>query len=222
MIKDNGYLKALWSRSISLQKDYLVIENTTLAPADLILVFGNRKILSPLAKRAAQLYHKGMAPYILVSGGVKTEDGQTEANAIAAQLIAKGVPADKIIRDNLSTDTLENVHFSRMTLKNHAPDHDIKSIIAVGYAIAGRRFLMTLKQNWPEAFAMASNVWPEKSLSATWRFSEPVRTEIKSQFARLDRYFTLGYIAEVDIPAINASASGRKIATPAPPMERAI
>ena len=222
MNKDNGYLKALWSRSISLQKDYLVIENTTLAPADLILVFGNKNIITPLAKRAAQLYHKGMAPYVLVSGGVKTEDGKTEANAIATQLIAKGVPPDKIIRDNLSTDTLENVCFSRMAVKNHAPDLTVESVIAVGYAAAGRRFLMTLNKNWPEIIAMASNVWPDKSLSATWRFSEQTKNEIRSQFARLDRYFKLGYIEEIDIKAINTHAATLKNRAALMPLQRAI
>ncbi len=206
MSKDKGYLRALWSGNIKLQKDYLVIEKTVLAPADLIFVFGNKKIIDPLARRAAQLYHTGMAPYVLVSGGVKTESGQTEADALAAKLVALGVPQDRIVRDNLATDTLENVAFSRMTLKNTMPELDVRSVIAVGYAAAGRRFLMTLKQQWPEVLAMASHVWPEKSLSATWRFSEKTKDQIRSQFDRLERYFGLGYIAEIDPEDINARA----------------
>jgi uncharacterized SAM-binding protein YcdF (DUF218 family) len=62
---------------------------------------------------AAQLYHRGVARRIIVSGGslspLNTGPATTEAEAMRRFLIDLGVPADAIVSEGNSLNTLENI-----------------------------------------------------------------------------------------------------------------
>lgn len=194
------YHKAAWTDNSDLIRQYLVIEKTEIAHADIILVFGNRHF-EPLAQRATDLYQSGLAPYIVLSGGVPAQ-GETEACQMHRMLRATGVPDSAILVEDKSLNTQENVLFSRALVEKElrAP---IESIITVGQAFAGRRFLMTMAQNWPNVFAMASNVPLFKKSDTEFRDQAEQDTYLREQFSRIAPYVKAGYIAEVDITAIN-------------------
>lgn len=194
------YHKAAWTGKLDLIQRYLVVEKTELAPADLILVFGNRHF-EPLCERATQLYRKGMAPFILVSGGAPAR-ATTEAMEMHKMLRQAGVPDSVILVEDRSLNTQENVLFSRGLVEEKLPV-SVESIIAVGQAFAGRRFLMTMAQNWPEVLAMASHVKLYKKTDTAFRDAAEQTAYIEEQFSRIAPYEKAGYIAEVDIAAIN-------------------
>lgn len=207
------YHKAAWTGNPDLIRNYLVIEKTELAPADLILAFGNRHF-EPLCERAEALYKSGMAPYILVSGGAPAQDG-VEAHQMYKMLREAGVPDSAILVEDRSFNTQENVLFSK-SLAQKELRVPIESIITVGQAFAGRRFLMTMAQNWPEVFAMASNVPLTKKNDTEHRSPAEQETYIAEQFTRIAPYLKAGYIAEVDIAAINRHALQRMAAAAVP------
>lgn len=68
---------------------------------------------------AARLFHRGVAPRIIVSGGsyaVAVGDApaeQTEAMAMRQFLIALGVPEDRIVNEARSLNTIENMRETR-------------------------------------------------------------------------------------------------------------
>lgn len=65
---------------------------------------------------AARLFHQGVAPRIIVSGGgfMAREDGaMTEAAAMRLFLIDLGVPADAIVSEDRSINTIENMRYVR-------------------------------------------------------------------------------------------------------------
>ena len=68
---------------------------------------------------AARLFHRGLAPRIVVSGGsyaVQTGDAppsQTEAMAMRQFLLALGVPDDRIVMEGKSLNTIENMRETR-------------------------------------------------------------------------------------------------------------
>lgn len=65
---------------------------------------------------AARLFHQGVAPRIIVSGGgfMAREDGaMTEAAAMRLFLIDLGVPSDAIIPEDRSINTIENMRYVR-------------------------------------------------------------------------------------------------------------
>ncbi len=86
--------------------------------ADLLLVMGTNDIR--VADHAAALAQKYDYRYIVCSGGVahlnsllKTDFGDTEANVFATRIIAAGVPDGRIIREQLATNTGQNVTCTR-------------------------------------------------------------------------------------------------------------
>ena len=63
-------MKKLSKEFLKAVGEYMLVE-TPLAKADLCLLFGGERA-DELAARAAELYHQGYFPLIVVSGGVKT------------------------------------------------------------------------------------------------------------------------------------------------------
>ena len=99
--------------------------------ADLIIVPGNT--WPQPARRAAALYHEGMAPYIVVSGryskGQQTFAGaacegdrykgayMTEADFLTDVLIREGVPETAVLQERKAEFTLENARYIRKLLE---------------------------------------------------------------------------------------------------------
>ena len=99
--------------------------------ADLIIVPGNT--WPQPARRAAALYHEGMAPYIVVSGryskGQQTFAGaacegdrykgayMTEAYFLTDVLIREGVPETAVLQERKAEFTLENARYIRRLLE---------------------------------------------------------------------------------------------------------
>ena len=99
--------------------------------ADLIIVPGNT--WPQPARRAAALYHEGMAPYIVVSGryskGQQTFAGaacegdrykgayMTEADFLTDVLIREGVPETAVLQERKAEFTLENARYIRQLLE---------------------------------------------------------------------------------------------------------
>ena len=99
--------------------------------ADLIIIPGNT--WPQPARRAAALYHEGMAPYIVVSGryskGQQTFAGaacegdrykgayMTEADFLTDVLIREGVPETAVLQERKAEFNLENARYIRKLLE---------------------------------------------------------------------------------------------------------
>ncbi len=123
------------------------LDATTPLPekTDLIFTFGSRQVTA--AHLAAQLYHDGRAPFIVITGGENRYTGHNEADLFYRVLTDAGVPSEQIIIENRSTNTLENVTFALPLIKQKLPLESIQSVIAVCKWMHSRRALMTLKQH---------------------------------------------------------------------------
>lgn len=124
--------------------------NHQLKKADCIFVLGSHD--TRVAEYSADLYLQGLAPYIIFSGGLGklTADifKKSEAEIFADIAFAKGVPKDKIIIENKSTNTGENILFTREILKQRGLD--LNSFILVQKPYMERRTYATFKKIWPE------------------------------------------------------------------------
>lgn len=189
---------------------YLVIERTELCKADLGLVFGNRHCYETLAREAAHLYRLKYFSKIMVSGGRKDDLGCVEADAIAFHLRELNVPERDILKERESTNTVENVLFSRKLAEDRFGKHGISSVIGIGSAAAGRRFTMTIAQQWPQVFAMAANANPFPFPVQQWTEFPSASSIIRKEFCKVLEYFKKGDIAEIDIPSINREAVTRR------------
>lgn len=124
--------------------------NHTLVPSDCILVLGSHD--TRVAERAAELYHQGLAPLLIFSGGLGrlTESLWTEAEADLFARIARenGVPQDAILVENRSTNTGENIQLVRRVLADKGLEP--QKFILVQKPYMERRTLATFAKAWPE------------------------------------------------------------------------
>lgn len=124
--------------------------NYTMKKSDCILVLGSHD--TRVAERGAELYFQGWAPLLIFSGGLGrlTSDlwNETEAEKFAAIATKMGVPSNVILIENKSTNTGENIVFTRQLLgqKNLDP----QSFIVVQKPYMERRSYATFKKLWPE------------------------------------------------------------------------
>ena len=105
-----------------------------------------------VAEYAAQLFLDGWAPLLIFSGGAGAITQrlftEPEADRFAAIAISLGVPADRIIIENQSTNTGENVQFTRQLLAARAID--MRTLILVQKPYMERRTFATFRKVWPE------------------------------------------------------------------------
>jgi uncharacterized SAM-binding protein YcdF (DUF218 family) len=120
-----------------------------LSKSDAILVLCSHDTI--VAERGAQLYLDGWAPLLIFSGGLGSITrhlwSEPEADLFAAIAIRMGVPADSILIENQSTNTGENVLFTRKLLA--ARNMDVRRLILVQKPYMERRSYATFRKLWP-------------------------------------------------------------------------
>jgi uncharacterized SAM-binding protein YcdF (DUF218 family) len=125
--------------------------NHQLAPADAILVLCSHD--TAVAERGAQLFLDGWAPLLVFSGGLGAITSrmwsEPEADQFARIAVARGVPREKILIENQSTNTGENVLLTRRLLE--ARGIAAHRFIVVQKPYMERRSYATFKKVWPEA-----------------------------------------------------------------------
>ncbi|MBR2809001.1 MAG: YdcF family protein [Erysipelotrichaceae bacterium] len=93
--------------------DYVIIHGSG-------LIHGNKvsKLLSDRIDKALEVYHKDPTPPILIpSGGQGPDEDLAEARAMADYMIAKGIPTEKIVPEDTSTTTYENLVNSKKIIE---------------------------------------------------------------------------------------------------------
>jgi uncharacterized SAM-binding protein YcdF (DUF218 family) len=136
--------------------------NHPLAKADAILVLCSHDVA--VAERGAQLMLEGWAPLLIFSGGLGAITRrlwtEPEADRFAAVAVRMGVPPERILIENRSTNTGENVHFTRELLR--ARGLDPASFILVQKPYMERRSYATFRKLWPEKSVIVTS--PQTSL----------------------------------------------------------
>ncbi|GGA89186.1 YdcF family protein [Puia dinghuensis] len=129
--------------------DYHHMHHTP-AETDCILVLGSLDLR--VADRGAELYLEGRAPILIFSGGLGkiTEKmfRDTEADLMARIALDRGVPAEAIFIENRSTNTGENILFTRQLLEDKGLHP--QSFLLVQKPYMERRSYATFKKHWPD------------------------------------------------------------------------
>jgi uncharacterized SAM-binding protein YcdF (DUF218 family) len=131
--------------------------NQRLERADAILVLCSydRRV----AERGAQLFLEGRAPLLIFSGGLGSITrgmwSEPEADQFARIAAGMGVPAQSILVENCSTNTGENVIFTKRLLAEKGLDPS--SFILVQKPYMERRALATFRMFWPEKRAVVTS-----------------------------------------------------------------
>ncbi len=121
-----------------------------LVPSDVVLVLCSHD--RAVAERGARLFLEGWAPLLMFSGGLGSITrhlwSEPEAEQFAAIAESLGVPPERILVENRSTNTGENVAFTRRLLAERGLDP--RSFIVVQKPYMERRSYATFRKVWPE------------------------------------------------------------------------
>ncbi len=124
--------------------------NHQLSHADAILVLCSHDKI--VANRGAELFLEGWAPLLIFAGGLGSITSrlwrEPEADQFARIAIAMGVPEERILIENSSTNTGENILFTKQLLLQRRLDP--QKFIVVQKPYMERRSYATFKKLWPE------------------------------------------------------------------------
>ena len=176
-----------------------------IAKADAILVLCSHD--ERVAERGAQLFLDGWAPLIIFSGGqgaiTKALWDEPEAERFARIAMNLGVPRESILIEKNSTNTGENVQFTRKLLEERGLDP--QKFILVQKPYMERRALATFLRYWPEKQVVVTSPqvsfrdylaeYSHRSLSTS-----DVIGIMVGDLQRIKLYPTLGYQIAQEIP----------------------
>lgn len=180
--------------------------NHQLFQADVILVLCSHD--TRVAERAAELFLQGWAPLVIFSGGLgaitRNIWTEPEADQFARIAIGLGVPPDRILIENKSSNTGENVLFTRRLLAERGIDP--RKFILVQKPYMERRSFATFKKLWPEKDVVVTS--PQVSFAEyldTYTNKDLSRDEVISimvgDLERIRIYAERGFQIYQEIPA---------------------
>ncbi|MEZ8631166.1 YdcF family protein [Vibrio lentus] len=174
-----------------------------ITPSDCIFVLCSND--TRVAEYAAELYHQGVAPYLVFSGGVGrfTEGSfeRSEAETFAAIARDAGVPDSDIIIEKHATNTGENVRFTHKLLIERGLSP--KRLTLVQKPFMEKRTYATFSKQWPEESV-------EITVTSQWQnwddyFNEELPLDMVlgaliADYERIKSYPAQGFQIEMSIP----------------------
>ena len=190
--EDLFYSTILW--------DFLTI-NHSLEKVELIFVLCSHDIR--IARYAAELWNKNYSNLILFSGGLnfftKSIFQTSEAEEFAKIAIEEGVNPASILIETESTNTGENILFSKNLLQNMKIYP--KKIIAIQKPSMTRRVSLALSKQWPDVkFLISSPNYTLLQASHEFISMKLLINEIVGDFQRIIEYPKRGFQTVTEIP----------------------
>lgn len=191
-----GALRTAW--------DYMRLVHPA-EPADAILTLGSFD--SRAAIHAAHLWHAGLAPVVIMSGGIAHRGGlldtgwdQSEAEVFAGIAMAEGVPPSAIVLEDEARNTGDNFTFTRAIVERSGLH--IRTLLVVAKPYMTRRGYATGAKVWPQIDLLMQ--CEEIDLDDYFkREADPERTlqALVGDLHRLIVYPRLGFQIEQPLPA---------------------
>jgi uncharacterized SAM-binding protein YcdF (DUF218 family) len=177
-----------------------------LEKADAILVLCSHD--TRVAETGAQLFLGGWAPLLIFAGGLGSVTREMwtepEADQFAAIAVGMGVPREHILIENRSTNTGDNVRFTRQLLAEKQVDPG--RFILVQKPYMERRSFATFRKLWPEKECLVTS--PQVSFDeylagyANEEFSkDDVISIMVGDLQRIRLYPEKGFQIHQEIPA---------------------
>ena len=179
--------------------------NHQLEKADAILVLCSHD--KKVAERGAQLFLDGWAPLLIFAGGLGSVTramwSEPEADQFAEVAVGMGVPNERILIENKSTNTGENILFTRLLLAEKQIDP--QKFILVQKPYMERRSFATFRKLWPEKEVLVTS--PQVSFDeylveyANKKFSkDDVVSIMVGDLQRIKLYAEKGFQISQEIP----------------------
>jgi uncharacterized SAM-binding protein YcdF (DUF218 family) len=164
---------------------------------DLTLVLGNN--YEPSMEPAIELFHAGLTPAILITGGWHGEPlgRPSEARRFAAYAQERGVPESALVLEERASNTLENFAFTRDIVEERWGWEAVRQVAIVCLSFHTRRALMTAQAHWPaDVSYLFLPVIDRRNIGQnTWWLTEEGRKRVMAELRRIGEYGLKGDLA---------------------------
>jgi uncharacterized SAM-binding protein YcdF (DUF218 family) len=168
---------------------------TPIKPAELLFMFGTREDVARRVDEAARLWREGLFRWSIVSGGVTPGSSLSECVILRDAMIARGIPAERILSEDRAMNTGENVIFSLPVIDAALGLKNVRSVICLGNSWTARRYAMTLQRHWPEVEKMLVTVDSFATPRALWHTDPEFSRRVLSEWDKIEPYMAKGFIA---------------------------
>jgi uncharacterized SAM-binding protein YcdF (DUF218 family) len=175
------------------------------AHATIAFVLGTR--LPTPDQIAASLFHQGIFDWILLTGGRNKLSGEVESEAHLRLLLEQGVPAARLLIENRSTSTQENVTFALPLLQQAHLFERLEQVLVISKWYHCRRGIMTLKRYLPAGIRYYAASYEPTVIPATsepvpiqrnsWWQHEASKRIILEEWEKIPRYLAQGMLKEM-------------------------
>lgn len=114
---------------------------------------------------AIELWSRGLAPMLVVTGGKQPGDRFTEASSAAAYLVDRGVPAEVILQENVG----RNSYDSLSGVADLLSDRDLRRVLLVSDPFHSLRIKLTAQELGLQAFVSPTRTSPVQGGEALQR-----------------------------------------------------
>lgn len=168
--------------------------------ADLIFLFGGDA--REIGHKGLELFNADLAPMIITTGDTGTFGpnwGKPCAEVFADQMLQNGIPKEKILIQNSSTNTPEDIIHALPILEKH--DLNSKRIIIVSRPVHQRRAYATFLEQYPNEVVLINQPCNEK-LPQEMNDVELRELGFRSiqEYERLIKYADKGDLKRQEIP----------------------
>lgn len=174
--------------------DFLFLRDEP-APVDLCVVLGSKyaETMDP----AIDLYRRGWAPRILITGHGPAEEQVKEADLFRDYTLAQGVPESALIVEREARHTRDNFELSAPLIEAAIGWDKVEAVAIVGKPYHMRRALMTAQRFWPAhiRYLMLPSSLPQDLKSDTWWESDWGRFRVMDELRRIGEYGAKGDLA---------------------------
>ena len=184
----------------SYEKRQQVIEyvapHVLLFPTKFALVFGTRHGVPQFAEEIQSLYRQGYFASLIISGGITGHGEDSEASILCQALTSRGIPEHIILVEDKAMNTGQNVTLTREKVE----DFGVKDLLLIGKISSKRRYIMTVRKQWPEIGKICChgvNYFPVPA--DQWWMDLEFRTRVFSEYRKISSYLEKGFISDIVI-----------------------
>ena len=164
-----------------------------------ILVLGSNKAVQYRMPVAVEAYHAGRAPKLLLSGGAGDANSQPEAEKMLAYALSHGVPADAVLLEKTSQNTVENMLCSLLVLQRSLWLNRVHDVLLTTTAFHMRRSLQLARYLFPAHIAIHPLPAQDQSTRRdNWMHSEKGRSRAVAEAQNLIRCVENGLIPDFE------------------------
>lgn len=160
------------------------------------LVFGTRHGVPQFAEQTCALYRQRYFTNLIISGGATSQKYPSEAAVLYKALLSRGIPENTITLEERAMNSGQNVIFTREEMKDFA----IEELLLIGKISSKRRYIMTVRQQWPQIARICCHGVNYFSVpTEKWWKDREFRMRVLSECRKIPIYVKNGLISEVSI-----------------------